>query len=65
MKLDAAFSSGTLVRIYHTTRHYVEFEVFTAVVMTPCNPSSVNRRFGGTYRLNLQGRRNKCTYFGI
>jgi hypothetical protein len=27
--------------------------------MTPCNPFSVNRRFGGTYRLHLQGRRNK------
>jgi hypothetical protein len=46
---------------------YVGFEVFTAVVMksiifwdmTPCSPLSVNRRFGGTYRLHLQGRRNK------
>jgi hypothetical protein len=27
--------------------------------MTPCSPLSVNRRFGGTCRLNLQGRRNK------
>jgi hypothetical protein len=27
--------------------------------MTPCSPMSVNRRFGGTYRLHLQGRRNK------
>jgi hypothetical protein len=44
----------------------VEFWVFTAVVMksiifwdmTPCSPLSVNRRFGGTYRLRLQGRRN-------
>jgi hypothetical protein len=27
--------------------------------MTPCSPLSVNRRFGGTYRLHLQGRRNK------
>jgi hypothetical protein len=24
--------------------------------MTPCSPLSVNRRFGGTYRLHLQGR---------
>jgi hypothetical protein len=46
---------------------FVPFEVFTAVVMksivfwnmTPCSPLSVNRRFGGTYRLHLQGRRNK------
>jgi hypothetical protein len=44
---------------------YVGFEVLTAVVMksikfwdiTPCSPSSVNRRFGGTYRLHLQGRK--------
>jgi hypothetical protein len=27
--------------------------------MTPCSPSSFNRHFGGTYRLQLQGRRNK------
>jgi hypothetical protein len=27
--------------------------------MTPCSPLSVNRRFGGTYRLHLQGQRNK------
>jgi hypothetical protein len=27
--------------------------------MTPCSPLSVNRLFGGTYRLYLQGRRNK------
>jgi hypothetical protein len=43
----------------------VRFEVFTAVVlksiifwdMTPCSTLSFNRRFGGTYRLHLQGRR--------
>jgi hypothetical protein len=27
--------------------------------MTPCSPLSVNRRFEGTYRLHLQGQRNK------
>jgi hypothetical protein len=40
---------------------YIGFEVLTAVVMkstifwdiTPCSPLKVNRRFGGTYRLNL------------
>jgi hypothetical protein len=26
--------------------------------MTPCSPLSFNRRFGGTYRLHFQGRRN-------
>jgi hypothetical protein len=43
---------------------YVRFEVFTAVTMknavfwdvTPCI-SCVNRRFGGKYRLHLQGRK--------
>jgi hypothetical protein len=42
---------------------YVGFEVYTAVFMksiifwyvTPCSPLSCNRRFGGTYPLNLQG----------
>jgi hypothetical protein len=24
--------------------------------MTPCSPLSFNRRFGGTYRLHLQGQ---------
>jgi hypothetical protein len=41
------------------------FEVLTAVVMksiifwdiTPCSAFKVNRRFGGTYRLHLQGRK--------
>jgi hypothetical protein len=45
---------------------YVEFEVFTTVVMkiiifwdiTPCSQLSFNRRFGEKYRLHLQGRRN-------
>jgi hypothetical protein len=45
---------------------FVRFEVFTAVTMkkavfwdvAPCR-YCVNRRFGGTYRLHLQGRRKK------
>jgi hypothetical protein len=45
----------------------VGFEVLTAVVMkstifwdiTPCSPLSIHRRFGGTYRFHLQGRKNK------
>jgi hypothetical protein len=44
-------------------------EVFTAAVVkssnfwdvTPYSPLKVNRRFGGTCRLNLQGRRVKQT----
>jgi hypothetical protein len=47
----------------------VEFEVLTPVVMkstifwdiTPRSPLRVNRRFGGTYCLHLQGRRNKLS----
>jgi hypothetical protein len=43
----------------------VGFEVLTAVVVKStalwdikqCSPVSVNRRFGGTYRLHLQGRK--------
>jgi hypothetical protein len=27
--------------------------------VTPCSLLSFNRRFGGTYRLHLQGRKNK------
>jgi hypothetical protein len=37
----------------------VGFEVLTAMVMkdiTPYSPLKVNRRFGGTYPLHLQGR---------
>jgi hypothetical protein len=45
---------------------YVIFEVFTAVTMNnavfwdvaPCR-YCVNRRFGGKYRLNLQGRNTR------
>jgi hypothetical protein len=52
-----------------TKKQFVGFEVFTAVVMnsiifcdmTPCSPLSFNRRFGGTYRLHLQGRRNRLS----
>jgi hypothetical protein len=43
---------------------FIGFEVLTAVVMkntifwdiTPCSPLTVNRRFGGTYRLHLKPR---------
>jgi hypothetical protein len=47
----------------------VGFEVLTAVVIKstifwdirPCSPLKVNRRFGGKYRLRLQGRKNKLS----
>jgi hypothetical protein len=49
---------------FQTQLFTVRFEVFTAVTMkravfwdvAPCR-NGVNRRFGGTYRLHLQGRR--------
>jgi hypothetical protein len=31
----------------------------------PCSPLSVNGRFGGTYSLRLQGRRNKLSHAGF
>jgi hypothetical protein len=48
----------------------VGFEVLTAVVMkstnfwdiSPCSPLKVNRRFGRTYRLHLQGRISRARY---
>jgi hypothetical protein len=48
-----------------TTYNHVGFEVLTAVVMKItifwdimlCSPLNVNRHFGGTYHLHLQGRR--------
>jgi hypothetical protein len=58
------FSRSGMVELY---LHCVGCEVFTAVVMksiifwdmTPCSPLSCARRFGGTYRLRLQDRRNR------
>jgi hypothetical protein len=52
---------------YKSKKYSVGFEVFTLVVIkdiifwdkTPCSPLSFNRRFGGTYRLHLQGRINR------
>jgi hypothetical protein len=51
--------------ILQTSLLHVGFEVLTAVNMksiifwdiTPCSPLGVNRRFGGTYRLVLQGKK--------
>jgi hypothetical protein len=59
---------------------HVGFDVLTAVVMkspifwdiTPCSPLKVYRCFGGTYRLQLQGRRisparstHNYSFFGL
>jgi hypothetical protein len=55
--------------IYQRLLRTVGLEVLTAVVMKsttfwdimPCSPLSVNRHFGGTYRLYLQGRKNRLS----
>jgi hypothetical protein len=59
--------NNQLLRIKHQkciiTANCAAFEVMvmkgTTVFwdITPCSPLKVNRRFGGTYRLYLQGRR--------
>jgi hypothetical protein len=41
---------------------YAQLNVLKSIMfwdMTPGSPLSVNRRFGGTYHLHFQGRRNK------
>jgi hypothetical protein len=58
----ACYTTLTLRSITVIKWTVVRFKVLTAVVMksktfwdiTPCSPLSVNRRFGGTYRLHLQ-----------
>jgi hypothetical protein len=61
---------GKLIAIYSSeTSIYLIFEVLAAVVMkstifwdtTPYSPLNVNRRYGGTYSLNPQGRKNKLS----
>jgi hypothetical protein len=34
---------------------FIKITIFWDI--TPCSPLNVNRRFGGTYRLQLQGQR--------
>jgi hypothetical protein len=63
--VEKAYNLNRL-RVFMFYSWYIGFEFFTAVVMkgiifwdiSPCSPLSFNRRFGGTYRLHLQGRRN-------
>jgi hypothetical protein len=64
---NAPYSLTCHREMFRTKYVDVGFEVFTAVVMKstafwdimPCSPLSVNRRIGWTYRLHLQGRKNK------
>jgi hypothetical protein len=39
--------------------HSSDYEEYNLRGLTPCSPLGFNQRFGGTYRLHLQGRRNK------
>jgi hypothetical protein len=43
--------------VLNNVHYLVGVEVLTAVDMTPCSPLKVNRRFGGTRRLHLEGLR--------
>jgi hypothetical protein len=47
MKYAVEIGSGLMI--------YIKSTIFWDI--TPCSPLNVNRRFGGTYRLYLQGRR--------
>jgi hypothetical protein len=52
--------SGTVREKYFTISIQTVGNVKSIIFwdMTSCSPLSFNRRFGGTYRLHLQGRRN-------
>jgi hypothetical protein len=64
-KVQPDYTASRPRRGYCCIKILVGFEVSTAVVMksiifwdmTPCSPFSCNRRFGGTFRLHLQGLR--------
>jgi hypothetical protein len=64
LMLDVLIPSPTSCLRESAALFSVRFEVFTAVIMknavlwdvAPCR-SCVNRRFGGTYRLRIQGRK--------
>jgi hypothetical protein len=64
IKTTIVFNPSTLTIKFqsHLTRSVIEegqndkqISIFWNI--TPCSPSSVNRRFGGTYCLHLQGRK--------
>jgi hypothetical protein len=48
-----------LFGIGHTLNRYMFLKSIIFWDMTRCSPLSINRCFGGTYRLYLQGRRNR------
>jgi hypothetical protein len=57
---------GSTTGFFELVSYCEGFEVLTAVIMKstifwdikPCSPLSVNRKFGGTYHLHLQGRKS-------
>jgi hypothetical protein len=75
MRFEVTATVSMIILPEYTLHHreqcysYVGFEIITAVIMKsiifwnkmPWSPLSVNRGFGGTYSLHLQGRRNKLS----
>jgi hypothetical protein len=65
--MQSSRKEPVIIARFQTKFLHVGIEVFIAVVMNSiifwgmiqCSPLSFNRRFGGTYRLHLQGRRNR------
>jgi hypothetical protein len=50
-------NTGFTVLYLLNNKYSIKSTIFWDI--TPCGPLSVNRCFGGTYRLHLQGRKNK------
>jgi hypothetical protein len=53
--------ASAIMVMYAIVTPYITLEILKRIIfwdMTPCSSLSFNRRFGGTYRLHLQGRRN-------
>jgi hypothetical protein len=57
--LNWLFNEGVNFRLYSVDYRINEYKTKSTVFwdITLCSPLNVNRRFGGTYRLYLQGRR--------
>jgi hypothetical protein len=49
--------SSTTSVMWHCEYEVTRGHILETSDITPCSPLSVNRRFGGTYRRNLQGRK--------
>jgi hypothetical protein len=48
-----------VLKCIYVLRTYVVLKSTIFWDIMPCSPLSVNRRFGGTYRLHIEGRKNK------